>query len=358
MEVLGMNQEFWKGKKVLLTGHTGFKGGWLAMWLQSAGAEVIGVSLAPTGDKNLYIAANLSDSMESHTTDIRNADQLNKVFSAAEPEIVLHLAAQALVRDSYDSPIETYSTNVMGSLNVLEACRSCSTVQSILIVTTDKCYQNREWLWRYREIDRLGGHDPYSSSKACLELMVESYRNSFFSSSDAPNLVTARAGNVIGGGDWSKDRLIPDAIRAIISNDKLQIRNPNAIRPWQHVLEPLNGYLKLVEKVHGDSSYLGSWNFGPDEQGEKSVAEIVNLLFKKWGGNAVDKWAVDENESVHEAGILKLDSTKARTNLSWVPNWNLETSIESIVQWHQQELAGTNMKEFSLQQIRDFQNGK
>jgi CDP-glucose 4,6-dehydratase len=354
--MLGMNPDFWRGKRVLLTGHTGFKGGWAAIWLESLGAIVYGVSLQPKGEKNLFEIARVEEvCAASKFVDIRDLKELEDVVKTCQPQIVIHMAAQPLVRESYRDPIGTYETNVMGSLNLLRSLEGIDSLDSILIITTDKCYENNEWLWRYREEDRLGGYDPYSASKACLELMVASYRRSFLNKVGAPKLITARAGNVIGGGDWSDDRLVPDIIRSITSGQLLDIRNPGAIRPWQHVLEPLCGYFKLVEKsVGSDESFPDSWNFGPEMQGEQSVGWIVNTFFELTGEKF--KWAIDQSETVHEAGLLKLDSTRANILLDWKPHWTLRQAIEAIVEWHNFEASGTDMLDVCQQQITKFTN--
>jgi CDP-glucose 4,6-dehydratase len=352
--MLGMNAGFWRGKRVLLTGHTGFKGGWATIWLESLGAKVYGVSLEPKGEKSLFEAARIGEvCTESQFVDIRDLKKLEAVVKSLQPQIVIHMAAQPLVRESYRDPVGTYETNVMGSLNLLRALEDVDSVMAILIVTTDKCYENKEWLWRYREEDRLGGHDPYSASKACLELMVASYRKSFLNREGASKLITARAGNVIGGGDWSEDRLVPDIIRSITSGQRLDIRNPGAIRPWQHVLEPLHGYFTLLEKsVERGEDFPDSWNFGPEAQGEQSVGWIVNTFFELTGEGF--DWAIDQSETVHEAGLLKLDSTRANILLDWKPHWTLRQAIEAIVEWHESEANGADMLSVCQQQITKF----
>lgn len=352
---------FWKGKKVLVTGHTGFKGGWLSLWLQYMGAEVIGISLEPPTTKNFYKQANIAEGMESLRADIRDLDRIKEIFQHYQPEIIFHLAAQPLVRYSYNNPVETYQTNVMGTLNILEAIRSIKSVRSAVMITTDKCYENKEWDWGYRENEPMGGHDPYSSSKGCAELLIASYRDSYFYDEACNEYKTAiasvRAGNVIGGGDWAEDRLIPDIIRAIESNTIVHIRNPNAIRPWQHVLEPIDGYIELAEKLYVSSDkYAEAWNFGPREDDAKPVQWIVEKMTKLWGENA--KWVVDNGEHPHEANYLRLDCSKAHTKLNWWPKWSLETALEKIINWHKKEQEGVDMKLFTLEQIKDYMKVK
>jgi CDP-glucose 4,6-dehydratase len=352
-----IDQDFWRGKRVFLTGHTGFKGSWLSLWLQSMGAQVVGVSLEPPTKTNLYEQAHVADGMVSLREDIRNLDRMKALFLEYQPEIVFHLAAQPLVRYSYREPVETYQTNVMGTLNILEAIRSVNSVRAAVMITTDKCYKNKEWEWGYREIDPMGGHDPYSSSKGCAELLIASYRDSYFPSKECHQHKTAiasvRAGNVIGGGDWAEDRLIPDIIRAIQSNNSVHIRNPNSIRPWQHVLEPLDGYIELAEKLFIlGNQYAEGWNFGPKEEDAKPVQWIVEKLTGLWGDNA--KWDVDKGEHPHEAKYLKLDCSKAYNRLDWRPKWNLQTALEKIIEWHKDEKSGADMKLCTLNQIKSY----
>lgn len=321
--------EIYLGKRVLLTGHTGFKGSWLALWLHELGAEVTGIALAPETQPNHWELLKLP--IDGRRLDIRDISALQRVFNEKQPEIVFHLAAQPLVRRSYRAPLETWSTNVMGTANVLEACRNQPSVRAVVAITTDKCYENREWPWGYRESDRLGGHDPYSASKAGAELVVASYRSAFFNSDTAPLLATARAGNVIGGGDWSEDRLIPDLIRALEKNQSLEIRSPQATRPWQHVLESLSGYLLLGQKLHrGDKAFAEAWNFGPEPEGNRTVAEVLGKLGREWGSL---RWHVTEQPQPHEATLLYLDSAKARSLLRWLPVWNLDTTLAKTADW-------------------------
>jgi len=346
---------------VLLTGHTGFKGSWLSLWLQSMGAKVIGYALAPPTDPSLFVAANVAEGMISHEGDIRDFAALAAAFEKHRPEIVIHMAAQALVRYSYANPIETYSTNVMGTVHLLEAARLTDSVRAIVNVTSDKCYENREWIWGYRENEPMGGYDPYSNSKGCAELVASAYRASFFNPNDFAKhgvaLASARAGNVIGGGDWAEDRLIPDIMRAITQNKPVNIRNPHAIRPWQHVLEPLSGYLLLAQKLYEEGAgYAEGWNFGPNDEDAKPVQWIVDKLTKTWGEGA--SWVLDGGDHPHEAHYLKLDCSKAKARLDWHPHWNLPTTLDNIIRWNKQWIAGENMQKASLQQIADYQAHK
>jgi CDP-glucose 4,6-dehydratase len=351
-----VNPEFWKEKRVFLTGHTGFKGSWLTLWLQEMGATVKGYSLAPYTKPNLFEVAKVAENMESEMGDIRNLEQITESMVSFNPDIVIHMAAQPLVRLSYADPVGTYSTNVMGTLNVLEAARKCNNLKSIVAITTDKCYENKEWAWGYREIDPMGGHDPYSSSKGCCELLIASYRDSFFNTTHTANLASARAGNVIGGGDWSDDRLIPDILKSFKKNEPVIVRNPLSTRPWQHVLEPLSGYLILAEKLFGDNGneFAGAWNFGPNDEDCKSVESILNTMTTIWGENA--SWKLDENSHPHEAGFLKLDCSKANQLLHWQPKWNLKYTLDSIVNWQKKFHTGIDMKNHSLEEINHFQN--
>lgn len=354
LENLVMSELFWQNKKVLITGHTGFKGSWLTLWLKSLGAEVVGYSLAPTTQPNLYDLAQLKNAMTSYEADVRHYEKLHEVISKEKPDIVFHLAAQALVRHSYANPVDTYATNVMGTVNLLEALRQTGYAKAAVIVTSDKCYENREWFWGYRETEAMGGYDPYSSSKACAELVASAYRNSFFSQSSL-HIATARAGNVIGGGDWAEDRLIPDFLRAMLANDVLKIRNPHAIRPWQHVLESLAGYLKLAENLWNEGeAFTGSWNFGPDDQDAKPVEWVANFLTSIWGENAT--WEFEKNQNLlHEAHYLKLDSSKARTQLQWKSRWPLEKALQATVDWYKAYRQQKNIPSIMLEQIHEYQ---
>jgi CDP-glucose 4,6-dehydratase len=358
VEDVEMNPQFWKGKRVFLTGHTGFKGGWLTLWLNHMGAHVFGFSLAPSTNPSLFEVAGVSNALSGHIIgDVRDADLVKRTLIDVKPDIVIHMAAQPLVFAGYSNPIETYAINVMGTVNVLDAIRSCPSVRAALVVTTDKCYENKDWDWGYRENDQLGGFDPYSSSKACAELVCSAYRNSFFNlSKNASNQVgvaSARAGNVIGGGDWSPNRLIPDALAAFSKQQQLVIRSPGATRPWQHVLEPLSGYMMLIEKLHEDPQTFGSaWNFGPNEDSIASVESVVKTLAASWGGNAIVK--TETSTTVHEASKLKLDSSKAHRALNWVPKMSLITAVKSVTEWHRAYLSDQDMKKVSIDQIVDY----
>lgn len=341
-------------KKVLITGHTGFKGSWLALWLSQIGAEVIGYSLPPPTEPNHFSLLDMK--INSITGDIRNLEKLKQIFREQQPEIVFHLAAQPIVRLSYTDPIETFSSNVMGTINVFEASRSVDTVRAIINITSDKCYENKEWPWGYREIDPVGGFDPYSVSKACSELITNCWRNSFLNVNDQKNirhilLASCRAGNVIGGGDWAVDRLIPDLARAAARGTKLKIRNSQAIRPWQHVLEPLSGYLLLGQKLlEGYQEFAEAWNFGPSSEGAVTVREIVNMANKIWP--EIDIEAETILKHAHEADVLKLDCSKSRTKLKWIPLWNLKTSVQKTVEWYRSFYESNQAK--SLEDILEY----
>lgn len=347
---------FWQGKRVLLTGHTGFKGSWLSLWLQSMGAQLRGIALAPPTSPSLFDIAHVSEGMDHQIADIRNYDRIRVLFKEFQPEIVIHMAAQPLVRRSYQQPIETYATNVMGTVHVLECARHAGSVRAMVNVTTDKCYENREWAWGYREDEPMGGFDPYSNSKGCAELVSTAYRKSFLQH-EGIALACARAGNVIGGGDWAEDRLIPDILRALEQNEPVRIRNPHAIRPWQHVLEPLSGYLLLAERLYqqgqGDAE---GWNFGPRDEDAQPVQWIVEHLCRAWGNGA--NWSLQPGEHPHEANFLKLDISKARQRLQWTPRWSLETTLAHIIEWHQAWRSGANMRAICLKQITQYHNEK
>jgi CDP-glucose 4,6-dehydratase len=358
LESLDMNKDFWKGKKVLITGHTGFKGSWLSLWLQYMGAKVIGYALPPPTEPNLFSIADVDRGMISVVGDIRDLKSLDVTIFEHRPEIVIHLAAQALVRASYADPIGTFSTNVMGTANVLEAVRNSETIKVAIIITSDKCYENNEWVWGYRESDPMGGHDPYSSSKGCAELVAAAYMKSFFSGSHNSEgniaIATARAGNVIGGGDWSKDRLIPDIMSSMMNGQAIMIRSPQSIRPWQHVLESLRGYLMLAESLwcHG-SKFSGSWNFGPDDKDNKTVSWIADFITKQWGYGA--RWITDSNQHLHEAAYLKLDCSKSKQFLGWWPALDLPTTIQWIIEWYQALKRDQNMKKQTLEDIHRYE---
>jgi len=345
---------------VFLTGHTGFKGGWLALWLQSLGAEVTGYALEPPTNPSLFEVARVGEGMRSIIADIRDLPTLQSALREARPEMVFHLAAQPLVRYSYQNPVETYATNVMGTVHLLEAVRHTPSVRAVVNVTSDKCYENREWVWGYREHEPLGGYDPYSNSKGCAELVTAAYRNSFFNPQPStlnpqPStaIATARAGNVIGGGDWAADRLIPDLLRAFEAGQTVRIRNPHAIRPWQHVLEPLSGYLLLAEKLYTEgAAFAEGWNFGPDEADARPVAWIANRLVELWGEGA--RWEQDGGHHPHEAHYLKLDCAKAKARLGWAPRWSLEQSLQVTVDWHRSYRRGAKVRAMTLAQISIF----
>jgi CDP-glucose 4,6-dehydratase len=348
----------YKGKKVFVTGHTGFKGSWLCLLLHRLGAEIYGYALTPPTQPSLYEVAGIDDLVTSRIADIRDYQTLFMTLSEIEPEVVIHMAAQPLVRDSYKNPIDTYSINVMGTVNLLEAVRHIKSVRAIINVTTDKCYENKEWLWGYRENEPMGGYDPYSNSKGCSELVTSSFRNSFFNPQDYGKthrvaLASARAGNVIGGGDWAEDRLIPDFIRAINRGEKVKIRSPYAIRPWQHVLEPLSGYLHLGAKLLTEGcSYAEGWNFGPNDADAQPVAWIIDRLCTLWGENA--SYEIDTHPQPHEAAYLKLDCSNAKTRLGWHPRWDIETALHKIVDWTKACNRGENMRRLCEQQIKEY----
>lgn len=350
-----MTGNFWHGKRVLITGHTGFKGGWLAFWLEMLGAEICGYSLAPEIEPNLFTNLKIETRVRSVFGDVRDLPHFERVASEFQPEIVFHLAAQPLVRRSYREPVETYTTNVIGTINVLEAIRRVESVKSVVIITTDKVYENKEWIWAYRENEPLGGFDPYSNSKACAELAVAAYRNSFFGESGTL-IASARAGNVIGGGDWSEDRLLPDVFRSLIFDAPLVIRNPNSIRPWQHTLEPLAGYLMLGEKLYdGDENFAEAWNFGPSEEDSKSVGEVLAEIKRIW--NAPVNWEIASGKQPHEANLLKLDSSKAKKELGWRPRLNLSEALEMTVEWYKGFQENADLIELTRRQI-EFYKGK
>ena len=353
-----MNPAFWKNKSVLLTGHTGFKGSWLSLWLQQLGASVVGYSLAPPTKPSLFDIAQVSYGMHHTNGDILDLPHLQNVCATHRPEIVIHMAAQSLVRKSYLNPVETFATNVMGTVNLLEVVRKTPSVRAVVVVTTDKCYENQEWHWGYRENEPMGGYDPYSNSKACAELVSASYRASFFNSATHSKhgvaLATARAGNVIGGGDWASDRLVPDILNAFEHKKELVIRNPTAIRPWQHVLEPLRGYLSLAELLytHG-SSFAEAWNFGPTDDDAMPVNELVSKLAKLWGCNPT--WKIESLHQPHEATYLKLDISKARARIDWQPKLRLDAALELVVDWTKQKISGADMRQLTLLQIQTYQ---
>ncbi|HYA88751.1 MAG TPA: CDP-glucose 4,6-dehydratase [Nitrospirota bacterium] len=353
-----IDKKFWSKKKVFITGHTGFKGSWLCLWLHSLGAEVHGYALKPPTEPSLFDLCKVGSLIQSSmVADVRDGESLASALGASKADIAIHMAAQPLVRDSYTIPVETYAINVMGTVNFFEAIRRCNTVRAVINVTTDKCYENKEWVWGYRECEPLGGYDPYSSSKACSELITSSYRSSFFNPREYDDhgvaIASARAGNVIGGGDWASDRLIPDCIRAILKNERVLIRNPHAIRPWQHVLEPLFGYLALSRKLydHGPR-FSGAWNFGPDEKDARSVEWVVKSLCEKWGNDA--SYEINKEKHPHEANYLKLDCSKAKTELAWRPRWDVRKAIESIVNWSRIYRQGGDVRQACVSQIEEY----
>jgi CDP-glucose 4,6-dehydratase len=348
----------WRNKRVFLTGHTGFKGGWLALWLASKGAIVRGYALDPCTTPSLFATARIGSAIEDIRGDIRNPAALEPTLQSFAPEVVFHLAAQPLVRFSYEDPILTYETNVIGTARVLDAIRRTPSVRAVVSVTTDKCYENKEWVWGYRETDPLGGYDPYSSSKACAEIVSAAYRQSYFPVGKLAEhkvaIATARAGNVIGGGDWSSDRLIPDLIRGFLSGEPVRIRRPRSIRPWQHVLEPLHGYIRLAEQLlTHDPKFATAYNFGPHDSDAQPVSWIVDHMTSFWGDGA--SWVLDADPGVHEAGYLKLDASRAKSDLNWTPRLNLETALEWLVQWYRAWQSGADMKAFTLAQIAAYE---
>ncbi len=351
---MGINGAFWKGRRVFLTGHTGFKGSWLSLWLQQLGAKITGYALEPPTTPSIFKETKVSTVLEkSIIGDILDADFFLKSVQRAEPEIIIHMAAQSLVRHSYVDPVGTYATNVMGTVNMLEAARNTATVRAVLNITTDKCYENKEWIWGYRENEPMGGDDPYSSSKGCAELVSTAYRKSFLKNKGI-GFATARAGNVIGGGDWAKDRIIPDAMRAFIKNEPLLVRNPASTRPWQHVLEPLSGYIMLCQKlIEQPENFTEGWNFGPINEDAQPVSVLADVMVASWGGKA--KWELDKDSHPHEARYLSLDCTKANRKLNWHPVWRLERALEETVNWYKAWHQKLDMHEFTLRQIEIYQ---
>ncbi|MBU1689253.1 MAG: CDP-glucose 4,6-dehydratase [Gammaproteobacteria bacterium] len=345
-----MMHGFWQEKSVLVTGHTGFKGGWLSLWLQMLGAQVHGYSLPAATKPSLFHEAQVGEGMVHVEGDIRDLSNLKTCMASAQPEIVFHLAAQALVRQSYLDPVETMTSNVIGTMNLLEAIRSTPSVKAVVVITSDKCYENREWLWPYRENEALGGRDIYSASKACAEIVTASWRASFLAEQGV-SIATARAGNVIGGGDWATDRLVPDALRAWQSGIQLQVRYPQAVRPWQHVLEPLAGYLLLAENLYQGKS-AEAWNFGPSDADIRPVGALLDSLAMLWCDGA--SWQARPLQHPHEAGLLRLDSSKARTFLGWQPKFNIDQALEQVVQWHRCWMDGEDMRVFTLNQIEQY----
>ena len=344
-----VNPRAWNGRRVVVTGHTGFKGGWLSIWLRRLGAEVIGIALDPPTDPSFFEQTRLDELLSHQVADVRNEAHVRQLIADAKPEIVFHLAAQPLVRHSYEYPVETYATNVMGTVHVLEACRSVSNVQAVVCITTDKCYENREWVWPYRENDPMGGYDPYSSSKGAAELVISAYRRSF---SGAPMIASVRAGNVIGGGDWARDRLIPDIIRAMLRGEPVKVRNPSSIRPWQHVLEALSGYLIIAERLlRKDGKVATAYNFGPSDDDTQPVSWVVERMIAAWGGG---QWVKPDEPQPHEATLLRLDCSKARSDLGWRPRFRLQDALEKVVEWHKHVADGGDARTISLAQIDEY----
>lgn len=347
---VSIDPAFWSGKRVFLTGHTGFKGSWLSLWLSSMGAEVHGFSLAPDTEPNLFTVARVGGEVGTTIGDIRDAASARASMTAFDPQILIHMAAQPLVRLSYDDPVGTYATNVMGTVHVLEAARACPALRAVVSVTTDKCYENQEWPWGYRESEPMGGRDPYSNSKGCAELVSAAYRASFFAGPDSAAVATARAGNVIGGGDWAVDRLIPDILKAFAQGIPVPVRNPLATRPWQHVLESLSGYLTIAQALWRDGQlFAEGWNFGPRDEDAQPVQAIVERMAASWGEGA--GWAQDPGDHPHEARYLKLDISKARERLGWRPRWTLDDALGRIIAWHKAWLAGADMRAHCLAEI-------
>lgn len=358
-----VDRTFWKNKNVFVTGHTGFKGAWLTLWLRSLGANVTGYALNPPTDPNLFNMCKIDQWITSIHGDIRDKEHLKESLVSANPDIVIHMAAQPLVRESYKNPLETYETNVLGTAYLLEAVRTAVKnrlrIKAVINVTSDKCYENQEWIWGYRETDRLGGYDPYSNSKACSELITSSYRNSYFHPKEyathGVGLASARAGNVIGGGDWAADRLVPDCVRSMIKGEVIQIRNPSACRPWQHVLEPLSGYLVLAQKLYEvGPMFAEEWNFGPHDEDVKPVEWIVKQLCEKWGAEA--SYEIVKGNQPHESDFLKLDCSKANRKLGWNPIWSLDLSIAKVLEWVRAYQEKQDMRAICLKQIGDYMN--
>lgn len=347
-----VDPEFWRGRRVLVTGHTGFKGSWLTLWLQSLGAQVTGFSNGVPTQPSLYELARVEEEMESIGGDVRDAEAIAKAIADCKAEVVIHMAAQPLVRRSFAEPRATYETNVIGTVNLLEAVRLNDGVRAVVIVTSDKCYENREWEWSYREIEPMGGHDPYSSSKGAAELVTSAYRRSFFSDPDGPRLASARAGNVIGGGDWGEDRLVPDVMRAALAGETVRVRNPNSVRPWQHVVNPLSGYLVLAQALWEAPAHAGAWNFGPAEDEARPVGWLIERLAELWPERV--RWTLDSGPHPHEAHYLKLDSSLARSRLGWRPVVPLETALAETAAWYREFEAGAEMQQVTLDQLRLF----
>lgn len=351
-----VDPSFWAARRVLVTGHTGFKGAWLVLWLRAMGAEVVGLANAVPTEPSLYGVAGVGRDIAEVSADIRDHAAVCQALAEHRPEVVIHMAAQSLVRPSFEDPVLTYETNVMGTVNLLDAVRRAGGVRAVVNVTSDKCYDNREWDWGYREYEPKGGHDPYSSSKGCAELVTDAFRRSYFAPEpDGPRLASGRAGNVIGGGDWAPDRLLPDAMRAADAREPIRVRNPRSIRPWQHVLSPLSGYLVLVQALWQSAEYADGWNFGPADEDARPVSWIVERVCELWGEGL--EWVADPGPHPHEARYLKLDSSRARQRLGWFPRWDLEQSLGQIVSWHRALDKGRDMREVTIGQIEAFAAG-
>ncbi|HOS40464.1 MAG TPA: CDP-glucose 4,6-dehydratase [Spirochaetota bacterium] len=353
-----MDKDFWRDKKVFVTGHTGFKGSWLCLWLASMGARVTGYALAPPTNPSMFVLCGVDEKIErSVVADLRDRESLAEALGASGADIVFHLAAQPLVRESYKDPVGTYDVNVMGTVNLLEAVRLSRGVRAVVLITTDKCYENHEWVWGYRENEPLGGYDPYSNSKACCELVASSYRDSFFNAKEYARhrvaLATVRAGNVIGGGDWADDRLVPDCVRSFLRGETVVLRYPRAIRPWQHVIEPLAGYLEIAQRLHHDGSlFAEAWNFGPNDDDAKPVEWIVKRMCASWGDGAT--YAIDTGAHPHEASYLKLDCSKAKTRLGWRPRWSIGRAIDAVIEWTREYQRGGDLSRFTISQIEEY----
>ena len=344
----------WQGRRVFVTGHTGFKGGWLSLWLRELGAEVTGFALPAPSGPSFFAQTRLGDLVHHVEGDVRDLPALDRAMAEAQPEIVFHLAAQSLVRPSYADPVGTYATNVMGTVHVLDSCRRLDSIRGIVCVTSDKCYENREWVWPYRENDPMGGHDSYSSSKGAAELVIAAYRRSFFA--DGPLLASVRAGNVIGGGDWAEDRLVPDIVRALLSGQRPAIRSPRSVRPWQHVLDALGGYLLVGERLlDGEDAAASAWNFGPTADDTRPVAWVVEQMLRAWGAEG---WDEADGPRPHEAVLLSLDCAKARSSLGWQPRLRLADALTEVVEWHKAVAEGSDAREISLRQLRDYERSR
>lgn len=354
-----VDRDFWRGRKVFLTGHTGFKGSWMCLWLHGMGAEVTGYALPPPTEPSLFVLCGIGRLVRSVTADVRDPSSLRDALRSSGAEIVIHMAAQPIVRESYKVPVETFDVNVMGTVHLLESVRACASVRAVVNVTTDKCYENREWIWGYRENDPMGGSDPYSASKACSEIVTAAYRNSYFHPSEHTRhgvaVASARAGNVIGGGDWAPDRLLPDCVRFLLRDEAIPVRNPAAVRPWQHVLEPLCGYLLLAQRlVEEGPAYAEGWNFGPSDEDALPVEWLVRTFCAEWGGRAA--YVVDKGPHPPESRYLKLDCSKARQRLGWVPRWNLACALRKVVEWTRTYAGGGDVRAVCLRQIADYEN--